>query len=188
MSVKKLIEVAETEIKAFELELQRLGADEIVPNLWQGPYPKVQASVAKAGFNMLVFCAEELQDPAEEYPGVRILYAPNSDDYTQKIPRDLLQIAVDAGRQVAEAVNQGQKVLVTCAAGINRSGLVSALALHFLYGWSGAECINRVQQKRVSQKYRMVALDNPQFRNCLLKLRKNKLLKDFDPTNQLDQD
>lgn len=152
-------------------KLITLDADEIVENLWQGGYPRYPDQVKASGFSMLVMCAGELQDPASDYPGVELLYAPNSDDYVCKIPRDLLKIAVDAGKTVAQAVKDGRKVLVTCAAGINRSGLVSALALHFLYGWPGTECIKQVKAKRVNQAYDMVALDNPRFREVLLKLK-----------------
>jgi len=151
--------------------MRRVEADEIVPNLWQGSYPRYGEHVAKSGFTLLVFCAGEIQPPAEDYPGVRIIYAPNSDDYVSKMPRDLLQIAVEAAHEVAQEIQDGGKALVTCAAGINRSGLVSALTLHFLHGWAGTECIARVQKTRVNQKHHMVALDNPQFRAVLKNLK-----------------
>jgi protein-tyrosine phosphatase len=151
--------------------MSRVEADEIVPGLWQGSYPKYGEHVAGAGFTLLVFCAGEIQPPAEDYPGVRILHAPNSDDYVSKIPRDRLQIAIEAAKTVAKEIQGGGKALVTCAAGINRSGLVSALTLHFLHGWPGTECIARVQKTRVSQRHHMTALDNPQFQAALRKLK-----------------
>ena len=151
--------------------MNRVEADEIVLNLWQGSYPKYGEHVAKAGFTLLVFCAEEIQPEVEDYPGVRVLYAPNSDDYVSKIPRDRLQIALEAAQAVAQEIQSGGKALVTCAAGINRSGLVSALSLHFLHGWPGTECIARVQKTRISQRHHLTALDNPQFRAALRKLK-----------------
>lgn len=123
-------------------------ADEIVHNLWQGSFPGTGRAVASSGFSLLVLCAVELQEPAESFPGVEVVYAPNYDDGEHVLDRDRLRTAVDAARRVEEAVKRGRKCLVTCRAGMNRSGLVTALALHFLYGWDGDTCIRRVRRYR----------------------------------------
>lgn len=49
---------------------------------------------------------------------------------------------------VVEMFEAGRRVLVTCAAGRNRSGLVSALALMKRRGLSGEEAVARVQAMR----------------------------------------
>lgn len=145
-------------------------ADEIVPNLWQGSYPGTGRAVGASGFSMLVLCAEELQDPAELFPGVEVVHAPNFDDYENPLTRQRLQIAVDAAHRVKTALQQNRKVLVTCRAGMNRSGLVSALAMHFLYGWDGQTCIHRVQRYRKSSRgYK--PLSNYEFTDALKRLK-----------------
>jgi protein-tyrosine phosphatase len=61
-------------------------------------------------------------------------------------------------------VSEGAQVLVTCRMGKNRSGLVSALALHLLTGQSGKACIQHIQSRRKG------ALRNPGFNECLVRL------------------
>jgi protein-tyrosine phosphatase len=50
---------------------------------------------------------------------------------------------------------------VTCWAGRNRSGLVTAIALHKLTGFSGVQCV------RIIRKARPLALTNLQFRAAI---------------------
>ncbi len=146
-------------------------ADEIVPNLWQGSYPGTGRAVGASDFTMLVLCARDLQDPAELFPGVEVVHAPNDDDRQHPLTREHLQIAVQAAHQVKAAVQQGRKVLVTCRAGMNRSGLVSALTLHFMYGWDGQTCIDRVQRYRRSGNNNYKPLSNHEFTNALKRLK-----------------
>jgi Dual specificity phosphatase, catalytic domain len=49
---------------------------------------------------------------------------------------------------IVTAVTQGRRVLVACAGGRNRSGLVLGLALRELLGCSGAEALRLVQSRR----------------------------------------
>jgi hypothetical protein len=143
--------------------------DEIVPNLWQGSYPGTGRAVAASGFSMLVLCAVELQEPAELFPGVEVVHAPNYDDYENPLTRERLTVAMEAARRVQGMVEQGKKVLVTCRAGMNRSGLVTALALHLLYNWDGGTCIRKVRQNRTEWKgFR--PLSNPDFTRALRRL------------------
>ena len=123
-------------------------ASEITKNLWQGSVPEPGKYVAEAGFDVLVLSAREYQRSSIYYPGVQVLHAPNDDNERYPFTREKLKVALQTARSVAEAVNEGKNVLVTCAAGLNRSGLISALALHFLYGWSGAQCVKVVREKR----------------------------------------
>jgi protein-tyrosine phosphatase len=121
-------------------------------------------SVRDSGFDMLVLCAMEYQLPAEGFPGVEVIYAPNDDDSEKPLTRDQLAIALRAARQAAGAIRQGKQVLVTCRMGWNRSGLVSALVLHFLTGVAGWKCIQAVKKARKN------ALGNPSFLAALAKL------------------
>ena len=73
---------------------------------------------------------------------------------------DVETLAVTA-QTVAAEVDAGRKVLVRCAAGLNRSGLVVATVL-VLDGWSGQDAIGRVRARRRG------SLDNPSFERWLV--------------------
>jgi protein-tyrosine phosphatase len=150
--------------------------NEIVPNLWQGSRSSIWNHLWKDRFDILVLCAEEWQPPKEVFPKVELIYAPNSDDPLRVPTYNELQRAVAAAREIAAAVYMGKKVLNTCMAGLNRSGLVSALALHFLTGEDGLTCMTRVRRKRDR------ALGNPQFQKVLSRVPKIRVgLQDPDP-------
>lgn len=53
-----------------------------------------------------------------------------------------------AAQRAAQLLSKGNKVLVTCMAGLNRSGMVAAMALHLHTGWSGEECVRHIQSQR----------------------------------------
>lgn len=150
-----------------------LDADEIVPGLWQGSWPSFGSVVSNAGFHTLVLTARELQYPAELYHGVKVIHAPN-DDNEERYPftREKLAVALQAAREVVTDIQSGKKVLVTCAAGKNRSGLVSALTLHLLYGWPGSDCAALVRRKRIPLDG-LPALSNPVFSQALSQLQGN---------------
>jgi protein-tyrosine phosphatase len=135
--------------------------NEIVPNLWQGSRNSIWTHLLVRNFDILVLCAEEWQPPKGVFPKVEVIYAPNSDDPLRAPTYNELQRAVQAAREIAAAVSKGKKVLNTCMAGLNRSGLVSALAIHFLTGEDGLTCMTKVRRKRDR------ALCNPQFQKVL---------------------
>lgn len=145
-----------------------IDAHEIALGLWQGSFPPRGATLAKLGFDTLVLAAEELQFPADSYPGVEVIGAPNRDDGSP-LTWNQLQTAVATAREVQKRLQDGKKVLVTCAAGVNRSGLVSALTLHFVYGWSGERCIQVVRERRKLSEFRQ-ALNNQFFVQALRRL------------------
>jgi protein-tyrosine phosphatase len=104
------------------------------------------------------------------------VYAPNHDNGDNPLNPERLKIALDAARRVQSAVKNELKVLVTCRAGMNRSGLVTALALHFLYGWDGDTCIRRVRLKRHRWKGYQ-PLSNPDFTQTLRRIQSRALSK-----------
>jgi protein-tyrosine phosphatase len=150
-----------------------IDAHEIVPLLWQGSKPRPGRWLADIGFEVLVLCAREYQPTAVSFPGLVLINAPNDDHYF--VSREDLQGAVDAASLVAEHVKAGRKVLVTCLAGINRSGLVVALALHKAFGYSGQTCINLVRAKRRLADGDDVALTNTLFVEALQRLKGTEL-------------
>ena len=129
-----------------------LGASQIIPNLWQGglvPRGHIQ------GVDVLVLCAMEHQPRSAELPGVRMVVHAPMDDAEPSLEE--VVTARQAAAHVAHALRHGRRVLVTCAQGRNRSGLVSALALTRL-GASPDQAIRLVRRARGAN-----ALSNPHF-------------------------
>ena len=142
-----------------------IDAHQIAKNLWQGSIPAPGKGLKRAGFSLVVFCAQEYQPLAWLYSGVDVLYMPLHDDYKHFPHRDDVRAAMQTAADVADAVDGGEKVLVTCVAGRNRSGLVTALALCDLFGVSGQEALEIVQSRR--RHATGGALENPQFQKLL---------------------
>lgn len=115
------------------------------------------------GITLLVLAAKEFQPPAEKFSGVRVLHIPLDDD-PRKPPTEAESRGIhEVGHEVAREVKRGGKALVTCAVGLNRSGLVSATALRFL-GMTGRAAADFVQAAREG------ALSNPSFYEWLSQL------------------
>lgn len=136
---------------------------EIAPGLWQGGYPLRSRDLREQGFDVIVLAAKELQpeDASEAkvmFPGVEVI-AVKLDD--APITREIAQLAAEAAVLVARRVKSGKCVLVTCAQGKNRSGLVTALALVSLFGISGKEAVAAIKTARP------IALTNGSFVNYL---------------------
>ena len=150
----------------------KLDASEITPGLWQGSYPGPGPQTMSAGFDVLVLAAREIQRSSVYFPGVEVVHAPNNDAPNRyPFTTEDLKVAVHAAFKVADSIRSGKKVLVTCAAGLNRSGLVSALTLHVLYGWRGQDCVRHVREKRGLWRNPGV-LSNKQFVKVLERLPK----------------
>ncbi len=139
--------------------------DKVYDGIWQGSAPPTGNDLREIGFTTLVLCAEEYQPhpPDLAFPGVEVIYAPNDDTF-ESISEEQLRGALSAARKVASAALRGAKVLVTCQAGKNRSGLVSTLAIHLLTGAAGWRCVWQVKNNRT------VALTNPTFTMVLERL------------------
>lgn len=153
---------------AYRAELDHLAIDcnRIATHLYQGSAPPNGAAVALAHFDVLVLCAEELrpiQQP-QQFPGVEVLYCP-IDDPDPRVRNRMdgadWQKAVWTARQVASRIRQDKRVLVTCAQGINRSGLVCAMVVHMLTKRPGDLCVQHVKRARPG------ALRNPLFVEAL---------------------
>jgi len=128
-------------------------SDEVTPRLWQGAAPDPLKSYD--GFDVLVLCAREVQPRFRRFKGT-VIRAPFVDTpYPTDVER---KIAIRAAREVAKRLRKGQKVLVTCAAGLNRSGLVVALALRMATQMHPEEIIRRIRAARGER-----ALSNPAF-------------------------
>jgi predicted protein tyrosine phosphatase len=125
------------------------GWHEAVPGLLAfGARPGAGFSARAAGFDVVV----DLLSPEEERRvgahaaevAVAWLRVP-LDDRPWEPPSASVALAVDA---VVAAVRRGQRVLVHCASGRNRSALVVALALCELEGLTGTQALDRVRALR----------------------------------------
>lgn len=100
-----------------------------------------------AGIDVLVLCAKEHQD-ATCYPGLIVIKAPGDDDLRVHRLARFIDGWKLAAELVADHVLAGRNVLVTCMAGQNRSGLVTAIAVHHLTKMSGKDCVAHVSKSR----------------------------------------
>lgn len=123
------------------------GASRIAPRLWMGRHPAEGYVVGSAGFSDLVLCARELQPAGRCYPQVAVHRCPLRDDGTPMEETEKLG-ALCVGMDVARMLQSGRRVLVTCAEGRNRSGLVVALALMSAFGQTPESAIETVRAKR----------------------------------------
>lgn len=104
--------------------------DKVTPKLWQAGYPPTGDVLRNLGVDVVVLAAEEYQLPDDLFPGVEVIRIPLVDQSKQSI-EDLAAMIV-TGHTVAQRLAQGKTVLSTCQMGLNRSGVISALALCYL--------------------------------------------------------
>jgi len=83
---------------------------------------------ARLPFDTLVLTAVEYQPSSANFPDVRVLRALLNDDGSPMTVAEMSR-AIRLGREVARRVRGGERVLVTCAMGRNRSGVVTAIAM-----------------------------------------------------------
>jgi len=139
-------------------------ASRIAPKLYQGSFPTPPSVLREQGIRTVVLCAAELQPGDRVFGGdIEVLRCP-FDDNAAGIPPDTVLAVHRMATAVAARVRRQSRTLVTCAAGLNRSGLVTALTLVELYGISGNEAVTWVRQKRDG------ALFNPAFVGILAKI------------------
>lgn len=137
---------------------KKLDATRIYERLYQGSYPKDSHAPYREGFDVVVLAAKELQRPS--FLGVRTIYCP-LDDAGNPMTTQEWQMAQSCAIEVAKLHKVGAKILVTCAQGKNRSGLITALALHLISGLSPIVCAGHIQGLRAD------ALNNEFFLSAL---------------------
>lgn len=130
----------------------------ISPRLWVGARPPFDRDLPD--FDVLVLCAQEIQ-PAVLGFGRQVLRVPLPDSAltTEETRRALI-----GGRRVAEALVAGNRVLVTCQQGMNRSALVASLALGHVTRMTAPQIITLVRSRRTpGVPADQGALRNPHF-------------------------
>lgn len=139
-----------------------IDAHEVIPNVWQGSKPPQGRRLADAGFDVLVLAAQEHQPQSKRFPGVRVYHVPLEDrlEPLTQAEADLIDLAA---QQAAMHAAVGRQVLITCAMGINRSGIITARTVQILTGASAEQAIRQVKRRR-----KPMALINPTFVRHLL--------------------
>ena len=117
----------------------------LIPNrLYMGSRPEPRDPSLRRNFDILVFCAMEVKALTADYPGLHLVRLKLDDP---KIDEHGERAAIRAARYVAGAVQHDARVLVTCAMGLNRSGLVSGLSLVEL-GCTAKDAIAHIRERR----------------------------------------
>lgn len=141
--------------------------------MYQGPCPLSTELVREHRFTVLAFCAREIQPPLPRpEPGLVVLYVPLNDSYAEPMTDAEWALALAAGHAVSSLTAKGGRSLVTCAMGLNRSGIVNAVALHYRFGMSGDDAIQQIRATRGPQ-----ALSNPSFGRRLRALRARRAVR-----------
>jgi hypothetical protein len=142
-------------------------SSKILPRLYQGVAPPPGETMALHGVNVIVLCAQEIQPGAQHFPGVRVvLHCPFDDDYDVPLTASELNMVRNTAASVVRALRSGDRVYVSCRAGLNRSGLVVAHAVMYMIDCSGREAKQWVQSRRPR------ALSNPLFCQILDEIRR----------------
>lgn len=142
-------------------------------DLWMGAYPPYRegSRLHDYGFRVLVLCAKEFQPPLKrptiEFPGMRVYSIPLDDDpesSAREFQETVLRARDGAACVFRRVVRTREPTLVTCMAGRNRSGLVTALLIRMLTK-------NRVEGREAVHLIRLArgasALSNQQFSSFL---------------------
>jgi len=129
-----------------------LDASNITKRLWVGGRPPTDRDLP--AFDTLVLCAREIQPDALDF-GRQVVRVPLPDAL---LSSDETRRALVGARSTAEALTAGKRVLVTCAAGLNRSALIASLALGFVTRMKPAEIVELMRRQRSEH-----ALHNPHF-------------------------
>lgn len=112
-------------------------------------------------FQVLVLTAVEYQPRSRDFPGVLVLHVPLTDTPGKRPPASEQAAARTAAAFVARHLYARRRVLVTCNMGLNRSGLVTTLALVRI-GYQPEDAIAIARQLRGR-----AALFNPHFRRMV---------------------
>lgn len=130
-------------------------ADEIDDRHWQSGLPRHFLRLPDNGVDLIVLAAKEAQPGREEIvwikrqaPSLSMILVPMVDTEDESELPENARKAAGVAKVVAARLREGKRVLVTCAAGLNRSGFISALALMERRGISGKEAVERVQKAR----------------------------------------
>ena len=127
-------------VEIIEIESSPSFAHQVLEGMWIGNAPPI-TSMHEDGrnpsmipmavnFDCLILCASEYQPDGGLFPIEEVVHAPMDDSFTPMHDSEIA-MATRAAKHAVNRLVEDKRVLVTCLAGRNRSGLVCALALHF---------------------------------------------------------
>lgn len=135
-----------------------IDASSVAPRLWVGAKPPIDQDIPKV--DVLVLCAREYQPELPMFHG-KVLRCPMPDG---ELDRNQINQSLLTSSEVAKALLSGQRVLSTCAMGINRSAFVASLALARLTRLSADQLVALMRKRRLNS-----CLSNEYFRAYLKK-------------------
>lgn len=147
-----------------------LDASHITGGLYQGSLPPKGSELAQAGFDVVVLTADEYQPSDWSFPGVEVLRLPMA-DIPVRLSQDQLRAVASLAAAVGTRLSSGFRVLVTCRAGLNRSGLVTGTYLVRELGMQPMQAVRLIRAKRS-----LLALNNPAFVHALFANRRSEHL------------
>jgi len=130
-----------------------MGYSYLSQRLAQGSAPPISVEIP---FDTIVLAAIEYQP---EIPGYEVIHVPLDDGPPPT--REEKALIRDTAYEVARQIRSGQRVLVTCWQGRNRSGVIAGLALVEL-GVPGPRAARRIQRIRNG-------LTNPHFLKMVIR-------------------
>ena len=129
--------------------------------LFVGSYPH-EGAVQRSLVDVIVGVAEE-HVVAAAHAGIDVLNRPLKDDGERPIPEERRRAELVA-REVADMLRAGERVLVACELGLNRSAWVAGMALLLLgIVGTGRAAVETLEAKRGPQ----VFTNNPYMRRLL---------------------
>lgn len=134
-----------------------INADRVAPRLYIGAYESNTRALRAAGFTKVIRVAKELP---HDYPL----------DDSSDVSAVFLEPAMHAAAEARNAIVRGQRVLITCAMGINRSAFVAAVVMIKLYRMPPQQAIAQIRAARRVPASMRYALSNRHFVGKLLQL------------------
>jgi protein-tyrosine phosphatase len=146
-----------------------LDVTRLYPGLWMGSAPPTGTTLHSAGFDVLVLAATEYQPRSRELYGIEVIHVPLL-DVDRPLGSETRRAICSAASMVAQRVRRGKRVLVTCAAGRNRSGVIAAVALAKLAQITPIDAARIIREVRVGIDGGP-SMSNPSFNAFLRGLR-----------------
>lgn len=132
----------------------------LIPDLlWQGGFPRDWQDIKKRGIKCIINVSE-MQHRAPDFDGEIINWQIDDGD----LPDLFILDAVST--KIAQNIKDKVPTLVHCTMGLNRSGLVNALSIIKLTGWTGWKVIQMMRSARNKD-----VLCNGQFEDFVLQFK-----------------
>jgi len=134
----------------MDLIYQHNNPEEGAGSIWQSGYQEIPHDLNSVDIHLVIYAAAECP-PLNHHLGADLQHHPNQDmmvPFNSEFYTALLENAKSAVPAVVSAVKEGKNVLVTCSQGINRSSLVTGLAIKELTDLKPWDIINLIKEKR----------------------------------------